>query len=504
MSLGGHIDDLARYLPRQFRRRDRAIGLAILVVLAAIWLIAVLPSLRGFLWWAGRGFPNQGPLGQMFARTGALSVVFWVGMAAAGAGIFEWSFWMNSYKMQVTREWFGERGARWFLVGTGGVIAAMGLTFIVVPMLLGWAMWARHAAAGPVVPRPWVAAPPPPPKAFEAREPAANVPRADLPRQPLASGGVFPVAAADAGKDPANLPGSWRRLEGGLGIKVPDVLIVEKETVRRRNGVTRQELHGRTRAGKDGVTFHLVLELAPGRNHQSSGEAVLANGLVLHRSKHIAGATETYNNETFIHRGIRHQHSNGSLQVTLDVGSRFEPDHPEVQALAAYAKTLQPLAPAAGDEPGTVTSGPWQGRWRALPGGLCILVPSSLLIEEDTFEQPTIFNGNSSQTINGTTFTGIEYRLTARHSPRDNWPNTASQMVAHTADTDIGPVTLDGFVFSRTSRVTGHQWEVSYQLMDGPYNITLRVVKSGDAARGPPTDEFRALAAYAETIQRAP
>ena len=501
MSLGAHIDDLARYLPRQFRRRDRAIGLAILVLCAAIWLVAVLPSLRGFLWWAGRGFPNQGPLGQMFGRVGALSVAFWVGMSAAGAGIFEWSFWMNSYKMQVTREWFGERGARWFLVGIGGVIAAMGLTFIVVPQIFGWAMWARHAAAGPAVPRPW-AAPPAPTKAFKAREPAADVPRADLPHQMLASGGVLPVADAAAGKDPANLPGSWRRLEGGLGIKVPDVLLIEKETVRRRNGVTRQELHGRTRAGKDGVTFNLVLELAPGRNHQSSGEAVLANGLVLHRSRHIAGATEKYNDETFIHRGIRHQHSDGPVQVTLDVGSRFEPDHPEVQALAAYAKTLQPLAPAAGEEPGTVTSGRWQGRWRALPGGLCILVPSSLLIEEDTFEQPTIFGGNSSQTIHGTTASGIEYRLSARHSPRDNWPNHASRMVVHTADTDIEPVTLDGLVFSRTSRVTGHQSEVSYQLMDGPYNIRLEVRVVGDAARSGPSDEFRALAAYAETIQR--
>ena len=102
------------------------------------------------------------------------------------------------------------------------------------------------------------------------------------------------------------------------------------------------------------------------------------------------------------------------------------------------------------------------------------------------------------------TASGIEYRLTARHSPRDNFPNGASRMVVHTTDTDIEPVTLDGLVFSRTSRVGGGSTEVSYQLLDGPYNITLRVVSRGEASRGEPTDEFRALAAYAETIQRTP
>jgi hypothetical protein len=496
MTLGAHIDDLARYLPPQFRRRDRAIGLAILVLVAAIWFLAVAPTLPLVLGWARRGFGGHDPLNQMLARTWGISAVFWIGMVIAAAGIFEWSFFMNSYKMQVTREWFGDRGARWFLVGTGGVLAAMGLAFIIVPMLFGWMMMARHAVAGPAVPRPWVAPPAPPPEAFRPPDRALQALRADLPSDPFASAAVLPVAAADAGQDPANLHGSWRRLEGGLGIKIPAVLLVMKESVRREHGGLRQELHGRTREGKDGVTFNLVLELAPGRNHQSDGYAVLANGLVLHRSDRIGAVTETYNDETFRHRGIRHQYNSGPLQVTIDVGSRFEPDHPEVQALAEYARTLQPLAPAAGEEPGIVSSGRWQGRWRALPGGLCILVPSSLLIEEDSREGAIA--GDGKQTINGTTASGMEYRLTARYTARDNVRNFARQTEVHMADFDMEPVTLAGMVFTRTSRAGRGPAEVSYQLMEGPYHISLRIT-----SRGEPTDEFRSLAAYAETIQRA-
>ena len=341
------------------------------------------------------------------------------------------------------------------------------------------------------------------------------LPRPDLPRHPIAPSDLLPIADAAAGQDPANLPGTWRRLEGGLGLKVPDVLIIERETVRRARGVVRQELHGRTRAGKDGVGFGFAVELAPDRNLQNIGEliarepdkasfyggqAVQANGLWLHRTDQIGAVTESYNGETFTRRGVRHQYSEKSIQVTIDVGSRFEPDHLEVQALAQYALTLQRLAPPAAPPAGMVDSGRWQGQWRRLPGGLCILVPSSLLIEDETWEQPTIFAGNESRTINGATSSGIEYRLSARHSPRDKFPNMAGRMRVHTADTDIEPVSLAGLLFSRTSRVGGDRAEVSYQLMEGPYNIWLRITSPGPATN----PELRELAAYAETIQHAP
>ena len=88
--LGSYIDDLAKYLPPHLRRRDRAIGLAVLVIAAALWLLLVLPALPLLL------HGMRGPPAQILARIGWLSVIFWIGMFITGSGLFEWSLFMNS------------------------------------------------------------------------------------------------------------------------------------------------------------------------------------------------------------------------------------------------------------------------------------------------------------------------------------------------------------------------------------------------------------------------
>lgn len=517
---GAQIDDLARYLPPQFRRRDRAVGLAILVIAAALWLLLVLPALPMLL------HGVRGPLAQVLGRIGWLSVIFWIGMLISSAGVFEWSFFMNSYKMQVTREWFGDQGARWFLVVLGAfpICAALGL--LAVPQVMSLAARARHAVQGPVVPRPRSAPLAPPRGAIDggqAEFAAEPPPTLNVPKPPAAAKGGAPAPApvlADAdvapAADNARLPGSWRRLEGGLGIKIPASVHLEKESVVRHGQRIRQEIYGRTVAGKDGIVFAVVVEHEPGKDFPDlarlvaesrvhalhhRGEVVAINGLRLHKSDQVASATETYNADTYKHRGIRHQYGGPGILVVIDVRSRFAPDHPQVTELAKYVQTLQPLPPPAKPPPGTIADGTWDGRWRPFPGGLCMLIPAALEIDEDSLEQPSVNPGQAKQTIRGKTPGGAEFRITAEYAPGQNFPNHCRNMKSsHSENVDFEPVSIHGMWFLRTGKVIGGQADVDYQFREGPHHIWL-TVKSAGAADDP---EFQSLLAYAETIQRAP
>ncbi len=507
---GAQIDDLARYLPPQFRRRDRAVGLAILVIAAALWLLLVLPALPMLL------HGVRGHLAQVLGRIGWLSVIFWIGMLISSAGVFEWSFFMNSYKMQVTREWFGDQGARWFLVVIGAfpICAALGL--LALPQVMGLAARVRHAAIGPVIPRPRLAPPAPPRGAIEpdnsafAFEPPVAKGGAPAPAPVLADADVAPAT------DDARLPGSWHRLEGGLGIKIPASVHLEKESVVRHGQRIRQEIHGRTVAGKDGIVFAVVVEHEPGKDFPDlaklvtesrvhalhhRGEVVAINGLRLHKSDQVASATETYIADTYKHRGIRHQYGGPGILVVIDVRSRFAPDHPQVTELVKYVQTLQPLPPSSKPPPGTIADGAWHGRWRPLPGGLCMLIPAALAIEEDSLEQPSVNPGQAKLTIRGKTAGGAEFRITAEYTPGQNFPNHFRNMKSsHSEHVDFEPVSIHGMWFLRTGKVIGGQADVDYQFREGPRGITMSV-KSAGAANDP---EFQSLLAHAETIQRAP
>jgi hypothetical protein len=522
--LGAHIDDLARHLPPQFRRRDKAVGLALLVIAAALWLLLTLPSL-GLLM---HGL--HGPHVQILVRIGWLSVVFWIGMLIVGSGLLEWSFFMNSYKMQVTREWFGDQGARWFLVAVGTFPTCAALGMLALPRVKGLAAQAQHAVAGPVVPRPRLTPPAPPrgaieqgQSAFAAESPSAPTAPA-LPAKGASPAPVLTTEDEALARDDAQLPGSWRRLEGGLGIKIPASLHLEKESVVRHGQRSRQEIHGRTVAGKDGIVFAVVVEHEPGKDfpdlaklvtespvharHQR-GEVVAINGLRLHKSDQVASATETYNADTYQHRGIRHQYGGPGILVVIDVRSRFDPDHPQVTQLVKYIQTLQPLPPSSKPPPGTIGDGTWDGRWRPLPGGLCMLIPAALQIEEDSLEQPSVNPGQAKQTIRGKTASGAEFRITAEYTPGQNFPNSFRNMKSsHIRDmrnsdgekVDFEPVSIHGMWFLRIGKVGGGQADVDYQFREGPRGITM-AVKSAGAANDP---EFQSLLSYAETIQRAP
>jgi hypothetical protein len=518
--VGTYFDQLAGYLPLHLRRRDRATGLALLAIAATLWLLLTLPALSLL----AHGL--QGPHMQMLSRAGWLSVIFWIGMLITSAGLFEWSFFMNSYKMQVTREWFGEQGARWFLVAIGALPLCAALVMLVIPQVTGLAARARHAVAGPVVPRPQAAPPAPPPSAMDAGQStfAAESPLPPpVPRPGEVAKQTSPVPAlASEGedeslaRDDANLPGSWRRLEGGLGIKIPARMHIEKESLVRRGERTRQEIQARTVAGKDGIVFTVLVEREPGKDYPDlaklvgesqlharhhGGEIVTINGLRLHKSDRVASATETYNADTYKHRGIRHQLGGTGMMVAIDVRSRFDPDHPQVIELLNYVQTLQTLPPSSKPPPGTIADDKWQGQWRPLPGDLCMLVPAALQIEEDSLEQPSMNPGQAKRTIRGKTVGGAEFRLTAEYTPGRNFPNQFRNMKSsHTENVDSEAVSIHGLWFWRISKnLSGHA-DVDYQFREGPHGITMSV-KSPGAVDDP---DFQSLLSYAETIQRAP
>jgi hypothetical protein len=351
---------------------------------------------------------------------------------------------------------------------------------------------------------------------------AAEPPPPHAPRPAAAATGTStapaPVLAAEEAlaRDDAQLPGTWHRLEGGWGIKIPASVHMEKQSVVRHGQRIRQEIYGRTVAGKDGIVFAVVVEQEPGKDfpdlaklvtesrmhaRHHRGEVVAINGLRLHKSDQVASATETYNADTYKHRGIRHQYGGPGILVVIDVRSRFAPDHPQVTELAKYVQTFQPLPPSSKPPLGTIADDKWQGRWRPLPGGLCMLIPAALEIEEDSLEQPSANPGQGKQTIRGKTASGAEFRITAEYTPSHNVVNHFRNMKGtHSENVDFEPVSIHGMWFLQLGKVGGGQADVDYQFREGPHNIWM-TVKSPGAANDP---EFQSLLGYAETIQRAP
>jgi hypothetical protein len=509
-SIGPIIDSLAKYLPPEFRRRDRAIGLAAVVVAVALWLLLVLPSVPFLL--TGMHLPWYG---QVAGRIGGLSALFWIALFISCGGLFEWSFFMDSYKMQVTKEWFGEQGARWFLAGLGGIMVFAALFMLTVPHLMGLANRARFAAAGPLLPR--VQAPPPPvpdrPAALaplkkrDVRAPEAPAaPAADssATAKTSAPAPVRPRDAALTAADEQNLPGTWRRLDGGFAIKFPAAATLLEDVRKRRDTIHEQYLLGRTKEGKDGVVFLVRvdrderLNAEPGKQDANT---LVVNDLPLVRSERSGDATEGYNAEFFVHRTLRHQYAAKGIRVSIDIRSRFEVDHPDVLALLPYVKTLQAVEPEK--QVAQVDDGRWQGSWRFLPGELCALVPAALEMKEDTFKRSLGQWPQTEQIIEGTIGgeRGVEYRLTVRHSSRIDMRNWAHEMQPHRDERhEIGAVSVNGLLCMRSAEVSPEGCQVDYTFQEGPHYLVLRIKSSGSAE----DPIFRGLLAYAETIQRAP
>jgi hypothetical protein len=507
------LSDLAGMLPADPRGRDRTVGMAVVAVACVLWLVAVAPSLPFLL----TGFNSPG-YSHIAGRIGALSVGFWVGILAACGGLLEWSFFMESRKMRVTREWFGHQGARWFLMGIGGLFAVVTLLFLGVPQLMALGSRTRYAVQGSIVPRPTQTAPAPPPPPL-AQSPVASPAAGEVasPPVPAASDGPVPhlTAAALTLRDPGNLPGTWRRLEAGYGIKLPASVTVHDESLQRRGTQVDQQITGRTKVGKDGIVFAVRVEQNPakeypniaqlirqdaGARHLYRGEAIEANGLLFHKSDQVASATEQYNDERFVHRGVRYHFAGQGMGVWIDVRSRFPPDHPDVLALLPYAETLQPVAAAAEPPAGSVADGRWQGQWRSLPGGLCILIPSSLELEKDIVHRPMAQDGHARREIRGKTPDGTELDLVAQYSPQMKWPNLASRFSVHDSRMEMAAVKIHGLLFTRTSHVTPGDTRVEYQFREGPHDVSIRITTKGEAS----DPSLQSILAYVETIQRAP
>jgi hypothetical protein len=507
-AIGQMIDILAKHLPPDFRRRDRAIGLALVVFACSLWLLLCLPSVPFLL--TGMHLPWYG---QVAGRIGGLSALFWIALLISCGGLFEWSFFMDSYKMQVTKEWFGEQGARWFLAGIGGIMVFAALVMLGVPHLMGLANRARFAAAGPLLPR--VQAPPPPapdrPAALaplvkrDVRAPQAP-PTADRTAKSTTSAPapIRPRDEALTGQDAQNLPGTWRRLDGGFAIKLPESVTLVEDVRKRRGQITEQQILGRTKEGKDGVVLLVRVDLDDRLNAEPakpSANTLVVNELPLVRSERSGDATEGYNAEFYVHRTLRHQYAAEGIRVSIDIRSRFGVDHPDVLALVPYVKTLQAVEPEK--QVAQVDDDRWQGTWRMLPGELCALVPAALELKEDTFKRSLDASGQSEQIIEGAIGgeRGVEYRLTARHSPRTDMRNWAHQMQPHRDDQhEMQAVSVNGLLCLRTTHITPQDCQVDYTYQEGPYYLVLRIKSPGQ----PDDPIFRGLLAYAETIQRAP
>jgi hypothetical protein len=189
------------------------------------------------------------------------------------------------------------------------------------------------------------------------------------------------------------------------------------------------------------------------------------------------------------------------IRISIDIRSRFGVDHPDVQALIPYVKTLQAVEPQK--QVVQVDDGRWQGTWRFLPGELCALVPAALELKEDTFKRTLGQWPQTEQIIEGTIGgeRGVEYRLTVRHSPRTDMRNWATTMPEHRDQQhESKAITVNGLLCLRSAEVTSHGCQVDYTYQEGPYYLVLRIRSSGSAE----DPIFRGLLAYAETIQRAP
>ena len=486
----GWLNDFVNLLPADPRGRDRTIGKAVIAVACAIWLISVLPSLPFLL--TGFRAPYYY---QIAGRLALFSAAFWAGILATCGGLFEWKFFMETRDMRVTRDWFGQSGARWFLICIGGFVAAVGLMLLIVPQLMGLIYSVRASVEGPIVPPARLGGEPAPPAVLGA----GPVPELS--------------SAAMAGRPGADLPGTWRLLIGGYAIKLPASMTIVQEEFERHDGQIDQAVVGRTKAGQDGIVMRVHVAQNPGREypniaqlvrddagarHLYRGEAVEINGLLVHRSDQVANATEQYGDERFVHRGVRHHLAGPGLGLWIDLRSRFPADHPDVQAFLPYVQTLQAVEIEPEEPHGLMSQGGWAGQWRTLPGRLCLFLPSSLEVARDKVLRSPEFQGHESFEFKGRAADGTEFEVRATFDPNLKHVNQAGRMKLRHRHGEVTPVRLHGLLLSRKSQVSEQATEVQYEFREGPCDVSIKV-----HCRAPQSDEaLRGLLAYAETLQR--
>ncbi len=372
----------------------RIIVFCVVGALCLFWLVLALPNV--LFWAVGRPAAS-------LEKVGAGAVIFWIGVLLACGGIFEWSLFKYSRDMRVTRQWFGEHGAKWFYAGIGSVAALMGLGVTISATaysLFGAAVNTSERPdfaaqqtlpqplAGPQVSSPQVSSPPPgsAPGRLEA------VPsRAAAPSSP-----DVPQAAAEkpaAGTQPttrnefSELPGQWRYLEGGYCIKIPESIVIDRDTKNQHDGLIQQNFGGCTASGDPaGVNFAVHVQIQP-RNrdmdskslfdfkrrqpppNELSQELIAVNGLEVVKTRtRTTQASQFRGKPSYTLHGMTYHFADKKCMLTLSVYSQLPLDHADQQAIRAYLDTFQrmpqqPAAALAGDGAGA------DEQWQLLEGG---------------------------------------------------------------------------------------------------------------------------------------
>jgi hypothetical protein len=481
-------------LPADARQRQRVIALAVVGGACLLWLLFAAPSLLQLM--LGRPLPN-------FEKTAAGAVVFWVGVLAACAGILEWSFFMNSYKLRALQDWFGYEGARWFYVGMGGIASLMGLglTFTTIGFI-GPTSWRRSpdrpdfaVRQGHPAPRivPQAAPPPAPPVADRSNPPSPPAGRASAgSRQPF-----------------EKLPGTWVELEGGYCVKFPAAVDISQADLQRRPALRPlptssveviQMISGHT-PGDPSVYFmaqvqypmpvddDIVQRMLREQAHRERGRFLRVNGLtVLRTETHQTQPGALTGRPVPIH-GVNYYYAENRYHVQISVYSGRKIDDPEHEALQPYLDTFQRMpesakAALAFAPPRLPNSSRLLADGtRRLEGGFGIRLAPELELREDS-----VSRGPSQDTVHrltAETADRVRLEITVVLNPKWNHANPARAAVDRAGQSGFARgqqhavVDLNGLVMEKITisdpAAERRDTKVEYKYLEGQHQITMQV-----------------------------
>ncbi len=533
---------LKSQLPADPRLRHRNIALAIVGALCLVWLIAVIPNV--LLWALARPAAS-------YRMVGSGALMFWVGVLAACGGIMEWSFFMNSAKMRVTREWFGDQGARWFYVGIGGVIAVLGLGVTISATAYSFfgttrrsperAVFAQRPVAGQPLVGPQVAvqpaAPPPPPGALRRRRAPFGHPTTpsdeNSARQP-----TVPIADSPPPRVGDELPGEWRALRGGLCIKIPDIRIQHDSLTHDETGRPRGDRSGETMRqtiyGSQGVSpadvyfavdvmpalgpevgAHMLEQVRRGRldGEFAGAEIIVVNGLTVVKTESHRSQPAALTGRPITLHGVGYHHIDEDSHTAVRVYSQLSLDDPAQHALRVYMDTLQRMPPVADVAKSTQPPGapetldPAAVPWKPLAGGFRIRLWPAIKIREDQLTRHG--DDHQSYRLIGETDDGVHVEIHVLEELKWNHPNEARQIAAQRSrrprsDYKHVAVDINGLVMEKIT--TNHlgsphkMGHVEYKFREGQHEINMKVW-----SKRPPTHpSVEAAIRSVESIERSP
>jgi hypothetical protein len=509
-------------------------------LLGLLWLVLVLPNV---LFWAiGRPAAS-------LEKVVAGAAIFWIGVLVACGGIFEWSLFKYSRDMRVTRQWFGENGAKWFYGGLGSVAALTGLG--VTLSATAYSLFSATVntserpdfAAQQTLPQPLdapqVTSPPPasvsPPASAAARPDAvaANSAAASPPDAPQAT--VEKVAAEKTAasvqpttrREFSELPGQWRYLEGGYCIKIPESIVIDRDSKSQHEGAIQHNFGGCTAIGKpEGVNFAVHVQNQP-RNHamdskslfdfkrrqpppnELSQELLVVNGLeVVKTPTRQTQASQFRNRPAYTLNGMTYHFADKKCMITLSVYSQLPLDHADQQAIQRYLDTFQRMpqqpAPALAAD-GTAAAEDWQ----LLEGGLRIRMAPSLEVRLNNIHRGGANRDETTHNLHGQTADGVEFKVDVIRVPMWNKPNEARRNAAARSerprpDYEHVAVDVNGMVMERITHLPHNRGpgmtRVEYRHQEGQHQIIMF------ASSKLPLDHpsFQTVLRVFESIERTP